>query len=231
MDEGTSIETAQSGREGKDIKVTKNLKNFTQRARFLLSTLVIAGAMLGQTQSAAAAPVFTPGPLDIKSAPCVRLTDHRVEITRNPLSASWRYLAAPVPNVAASNRTAGAGNDPQIVRYWVRYYDAYTGAVLSTAAGNVEGWTFGGESQVNDNQMGSFVSKGTIFPESPTFSRPWNVGYFLDTPSAVRLQYLVAWYTTGNVYLGQATPGLALYQGGWGSNGFFLQTGDTHVCK
>jgi hypothetical protein len=205
--------------------------NLTKKARFLLATLVVAGALLGQTQSVAAAPLFTPGYLDIKSAPCVRLAEHRVEITRNPLTASWRYLEAPLPNVAASDRTAGSGNDPQIVRYWVRYYDAYTGAVMSGTAANVEGWTFGGEARVNDNQMGTFPSSGTVFPESPTFSRAYNVAYALDTPKAVRLQYVVAWYTLGNVYLGQVSPGVALYQSGWGYNGSFMQAGDEIVCK
>lgn len=198
--------------------MTKHLTNLTKKARFLLATLVVAGTMLGQTQSAVAAtPQFSPGYVSMASSVCFKLAANVLD----PLTRDTRYLRVSVPTVYASDRTSGLGNDSQIVHYWVRLFEVNPldltprNVMLGYTSGveTPDGWTYGGGQWANDNKPAPFPSIGTIL------GRQHNVRYTVSTPKKVRIQLLIAWYTKDNVYLGHIDPIIANDNGG---AGFYL---------
>ena len=110
----------------------------------------------------------------------------------------FRDLYAPVPTIFAANRTTGSGNDRQAVHYWVRAYNYNTGAVLTD-------WAYGGGAWANDNYAAAFPAQGTFATQR--YITKWRV-----TGQPVRLQYSVAWYSTGGTLLGTNDPIATSYQ-------------------
>lgn len=159
----------------REIEMTKH---FTGRAKqAVLGALVITGILLGQTQSAAAATSGITGSSSTPASVC------------QSGAGMNRTIYASIPTMFASNRTAGAGNDAQIVRYWVRAYDITTGGVLTN-------WVAGGAAWANDNASAVFPSAGTAWGVS------YNAKFTTTNPNSVRLQYYLAWYTSADVQLG-----------------------------
>jgi len=120
-------------------------------------------------------------------------------VTCDATSAPGRLLYIPAPSVKAINATAGT--DKNTVRYWTRYYNFSTGAVMSD-------WVLGGVGTATDTTAAPFKNSGTIY------GNPYAARYAIASGQPnVRAQYFVAWYnpTTGAV-LAPSTPYVASYK-------------------
>ena len=103
-----------------------------------------------------------------------------------------KVLYVPVPKIWSSNRTYGAGNDLQYVRYWTRLVDL--------ANRPLTGYAFGGQGTSNDNRSASL-------PYVSTFSgQPWQLKYSFGLTTDVKVQVFVAWYDTSWRLLGTDEP-------------------------
>jgi hypothetical protein len=106
-------------------------------------------------------------------------------------------MYVPVPNIWASNRRAGAGNDPQTVMYWTRAVDL---------AGNpLTAWAFDGQGTANDNAPASLPYAWRFYRAGNIYS---NHRYYIT--GSVRAQVKVAWYE-GSTLLGVLDVTLAAY--------------------
>jgi hypothetical protein len=103
-----------------------------------------------------------------------------------------KVLYVPVPRIWSSNRTYGAGNDLQNVRYWTRLVDLANRPITTYA--------YGGQGTSNDNRSASL-------PYISTFSgQHWQHKYAFGLTTDVKVQVLVAWYDTAWRLLGTDEP-------------------------
>jgi hypothetical protein len=156
---------------------------FGQLKQGLMAVGIAAALALGTAQATSAATSGTTGPASIPPPACV--------------VTGVRYLYQVLPTVYAANRTPGAGNDRQIVRYWSRVYDYASGNPLTD-------WIYGGGGYANDNLAAALPSNGTV--HGTPYATYWTV-----TGNQVREQYLIGWYTTGDTLIGSWSTELATY--------------------
>jgi hypothetical protein len=145
-------------------------------ARLMVATLAVAALASASPASTNAASWGVGGPASLTFSEC-------------QLVGGQKYLYAARPTVYASNRTAGTGNDRQLVRYWTRLVGADSRPITA--------WTLGGAAYANDN----------VAAPLPVYSQ--FMGNLIGTRwgpmginPAVRVQYSIAWYNAAGTAIG-----------------------------
>ena len=161
--------------------------------------LALAAAMIAVsaiTQPVAAANITGP----VYSAPA---------ICQVSAMGGGKFIYVPVPAIYASNRTAGAGNDQQTIRYWTRLVDLNGNAPWA--------WVFAGQGSANDNRAATLPVYSTI--GNTAYQHRWGPYSF---NASMKAQILVEWWT-GSTLLGTLTatlPSYTLWADGFSTPGY-----------
>jgi hypothetical protein len=136
------------------------------------------------------------------------------------VSTSPRKISVAPPVVTAINDTTST--DRNYVRYWVRLYNASTGAVVTD-------WTYGGQTTSTDATPGGFPTVGTAF------GTPYNVRYTSSSATNFRVQYSIAWYRTDWTLRASSTyvsTEFKLVSSMWMYPGYYVPvvTGTSAIC-